>query len=376
MNIELGKAKGVRFDVKRNRWCASIKHNGKIIYVGQYVNKNDAILQRELKIKELGIDVVRHDAVVQRMEFERRVCKMYLDGMTQSDIGESVGRNSSVICEILQKHSVKIREKKIHTNDAQIVKLYEKGMTALEISELLDVKVNQQTVANRLRERGVILRHRKYNFDTTMFRAVDTETKSYFLGLLYADGGVGKSNVILGLHEKDRSVLLELSVRIFGKDVLKFVPGFTVTKKNGKTYTCSPKYSLILNSKELVADLFTLGCTRRKSLTLQFPTDLMVPSKFMPHFLRGYFDGDGWISPSRKSSTTTFGIISSNDFCRGLQRFLSDALQINASIRPAGKVSRLTFSRREDIRKIYDYMYKDSTICMSRKRSVFEDRLR
>lgn len=375
MNIEDGKAKGVRFDIKRNRWCASIKHNGKIIYVGQYVNKNDAIKQRELKIKELGIDVIRKSEANDRLNFEKRVCNMYSDGMTQLDIGRSVGRNASVICEILKKHSIKVREKKIHTNDAQIVKLYEKGMTALEISDLLDTGVSQQTVANRLKERGVILRHRKYNFDTTMFRAIDTETKAYFLGLLFADGGVGKSNVVLGLHEKDRSVLLELSVRIFGKDVLKFVPGATMAKKTGKSYKCAPKYSLVLNSKELISDLSRLGCTQRKSLTLQFPSEKIVPSDLMNHFLRGYFDGDGWISPSKKSSTTTYGIISSDDFCHGLQQFLSNTLGIHSSIRPTGKVSRLTFSRREDIQKIYNYMYEGATICMSRKRNVFEDRI-
>lgn len=376
MNFEDGKAKGVRFDIKRNRWCATIKHRGKTIYVGQYVNKNDAISHRDLKIKELGIDVDRLNRRSDRLDFERNVCKMYESGMTQSDIGDKVGLNESCICEILRKNSVKARPKKIQTNDDQIVKLYEMGLTASEISNVLNTPVHEQTVANRLREHGVALRHRKYVFDTSMFRTIDTETKSYLLGLLYADGGVGKSNVVLGLHEKDRAVLLELSIRIFGADVLKLVPGFTMTKKNGKTYTCSPKYSLILNSKELVSDLSLLGCGRRKSLTLKFPADGTIPDGLMHHFIRGYFDGDGCITPSNKSKCTTFGVISSNGFCDGLRDYLMQTLNINAHIRRVGKVSRLTFSKRSDIQKIYDYMYHDSTICMSRKRKVFEDRLR
>lgn len=376
MNFEDGKAKGVRFDTKRNRWCATIKHRGKIIYVGQYVNKNDAISHRDLKIRELGIDVDRLNRRSDRLNFEKTVCQMYESGMTQLDIGKSVGLNASCVCEILQKNDVVARPKKIPTNDLQIVKLYNRGLTALEIANVLGGTMHEQTVANRLRENGVSLRHRKYVFDTSMFRTVDTETKAYLLGLLYADGGVGKSNVVLGLQEKDRSVLLELSVRIFGKDVLKFVPGFTMTRKSGKTYTCSPKYSLVLNSKELVSDLSNLGCTRRKSLTLTFPSSEIISDGLMHHFIRGYFDGDGWISPRKNSTCTTFGIISSNDFCAGLREYLIRTLNITASIRPSGKVSRLTFSRREDIQKIYNYMYADSTICLRRKKDVFVSRLR
>lgn len=62
----------------------------------------------------------------------------------------------------------------------------------------------------------------------------------------------------------------------------------TIQKTNGKK-----KYSLQITSNILSNALSNLGAVPNKSLILKFPTFKQVPEKLMPHFIRGYFDGDG-----------------------------------------------------------------------------------
>ena len=46
------------------------------------------------------------------------------------------------------------------------------------------------------------------------------------------------------------------------------------------------------NSKEIKKDLEQFGISSNKSLTVPFPD---VPKEFLPSFVRGVIDGDGWV---------------------------------------------------------------------------------
>lgn len=52
------------------------------------------------------------------------------------------------------------------------------------------------------------------------------------------------------------------------------------------------KFRLQIGSKYIFSHLVALGFMVNKSLTIQFPS---VPDPFLLHFVRGYFDGDGFI---------------------------------------------------------------------------------
>ena len=58
-------------------------------------------------------------------------------------------------------------------------------------------------------------------------------------------------------------------------------------------------HEFVFVRKIMAARLFKLGITRNKSLKVKFPN---VPDKFLLHFIRGVFDGDGsvFFEPSRK----------------------------------------------------------------------------
>ena len=50
--------------------------------------------------------------------------------------------------------------------------------------------------------------------------------------------------------------------------------------------------TLVINSKEIKRDLESLGIKPNKSYTVTMPK---IPKQFMPDFIRGVIDGDGWV---------------------------------------------------------------------------------
>lgn len=63
-------------------------------------------------------------------------------------------------------------------------------------------------------------------------------------------------------------------------------------KKTNSYSNESYEYKLALISDKLVSDIEKLGVVERKTFLIQFPE---MDESLVPHFIRGYFDGDGSI---------------------------------------------------------------------------------
>lgn len=70
--------------------------------------------------------------------------------------------------------------------------------------------------------------------------------------------------------------------------------------------------SLNINSKEIKTDLELIGVLANKSLTIRFPN---VPKKYLPSFIRGVIDGDGWVQKTGYVMNIT---TASSNFADGL----------------------------------------------------------
>jgi len=76
----------------------------------------------------------------------------------------------------------------------------------------------------------------------------------------------------------------------------------------------------------MYSDLINLGLHPRKSLTINLPD---VPKRYMSHFIRGYFDGDGCINLYRNKNRkgtrlTTIFVSGSKNFLISLNNFLKE----------------------------------------------------
>lgn len=191
-----------------------------------------------------------------------------------------------------------------------------------------------------------------------IFEIIDTEEKAYWLGFLSADGSVSSS---------EDKIELGLSIKDIGH-VEKFKSFIGLENRisiREKTNSC--RYSF--RSKELKEDLIDKGYTPRKTLTLRFPSDEQVPKNLKHHYMRGYFDGDGWICNTEK--TKCIGFI-------GTESFLVDAIQFfDLKRNKIGKVhsgpqKRYQLYAREELISFLDTIYKDATIYLDRKYLLYQ----
>ena len=141
------------------------------------------------------------------------------------------------------------------------------------------------------------------------------------------------------------------------------------TGYNNNTNYCS----LTIKNKHLVDSLIDKGVVYNKSKVLRFPTNDIVPAKLIHHFIRGYFDGDGSVYFSPPHGYIGISI-------DGTEMFLSKVLEIFSSVsgthaklyESKGTIKSLKVGGSKQVKAIYEYMYKDATVFLGRKKDRFD----
>jgi predicted HTH domain antitoxin len=253
-------------------------------------------------------------------------------------------------------------------NDYQVIELVEKYKSEkYNMSELAKYyKVTLPAITGLLKRRNVKIRNnqsslqRKYTLNQNYFNTINTEDKAYFLGLLYADGYNNESRncVVLSLKEDDLEILEK-----FNKCLDSNRPIKAVTYKNENVKL---QYRLSISSKQISQDLKDKGCGQAKTFDIKFPDTDILPKNLKKHFIRGYFDGDGWVG--KQSSC----IVGTQLFCESLKDILKDELNINSYIRTRHKERNHNIRMHEisggrQLRKFMKWLYDDCNFYMRRK---------
>jgi hypothetical protein len=255
--------------------------------------------------------------------------------------------------------------KKLNLPKNDIIELYNSGLGCYKISK--QYKCSASSINNLLKREGVNTNknpsnYRKYNLNENYFEVIDNEYKAYFLGLIYSDGCVFNTMLRISLQEEDKSILEKFLENIESEGKLYDVIGRKKSHKNQKL--------LSISSVKLVNDLVKLGVEPKKSLINKFPSKEQLPENLLNHFIRGVFDGDGSVFEyeriinDKKYVELGVSIISSKEFMVGLSNVIKFG---NIYDTNNGKNSFISFKNKRDIQKIFDYLYKDSTIFMDRK---------
>jgi intein-encoded DNA endonuclease-like protein len=197
---------------------------------------------------------------------------------------------------------------------------------------------------------------------------------AYVLGFFAADGSMS--------YNKRGAYYIEFEIT--DKQLLE-----TIRNALGSTHKITerkrsrnrvPSYRLQIGSKTMFYDLLELGLAPRKSKALRLPK---ISSKYLPHFVRVYFDGDGNVisgyfkSKDRnnpKHILLTRFISGSQSFLEDLQRRLAQAVKIKGSISHHSNAYTLSYSSVAS-RKLAHWMYrkKDDLIYLERKHKIFQE---
>ena len=149
--------------------------------------------------------------------------------------------------------------------------------------------------------------NRKYFFNQDFFEEIDCEEKAYFLGLIMADGYISPNQrtISIALKREDEHILQKLLDCIGSESPL-------ADKKNGKQKV------LTIHSRKMVIDLERYSIKHNKTYTLAFPK---LREDMYRHFIRGYFDGDGYIG-QRQSTLVISSVVFLEEFLNFMKGFV------------------------------------------------------
>jgi len=198
---------------------------------------------------------------------------------------------------------------------------------------------------------------------------------AYVLGYIYADGTIYHSSrgKYLAITSTDESTLLKIRDWMGSThNIVSLKPDWP----NGKT-----RFKLRIGNRHIYNSLVDLGLYPSKSLTIRMPA---VPEKFLPDFIRGYFDGDGCVHIYKSKGIKQEIVLRklTTIFTSGSERFLHDVLNILRSNMPT-KQTRIYISRRSyqlrfataDSVNLFKFLYKSSPkkFFLFRKFNIFSE---
>ena len=208
---------------------------------------------------------------------------------------------------------------------------------------------------------------RKFKVNEKFFDNIDNEIKAYWLGFLYADGSLNENQFQICLKIDDKSHLEKFKDAIQSDNSVK-----EITKKNHKKHIAA---LFRLSSKYFCNSLIENGCVKNKTFIVKFPN---IASNLERHFIRGVFDGDGTIGiMNKKYGYKKWTIYSaSKEFCNKISSILNAAQIKTKFYTRKYKDGRLPgynaeVHRKDEFKKLYEYLYKDASIFLERKRERF-----
>lgn len=286
--------------------------------------------------------------------------KMYKKGKTFTEIAKVIGCDRHCIATKLREYGTADSFKKELTDkEKNIIKEYKAGqdMKALAIKYNMNYKTVQELIRSEKIERHTIA---KCKCDINAFKVIDSEESAYWLGFLYADGYVNERGIELTLKAEDLEHIKKF------KAFMKSEHKITYKKE-------SDAYRICITSQEIAQDLMDLGCVQCKSLILKFPTKEQVPKHLIHHFMRGYFDGDGCISANKEKRYYNLSVLGTKDFLDEYENILMKELKKEKRNKRTqnGQALGIQYGGRQQILKIYNFLYKDATVYLDRKIQKF-----
>lgn len=210
----------------------------------------------------------------------------------------------------------------------------------------------------------------KISVNADFFETINTEEKAYWLGFIFADGYVAK--------EKPWFVVIQ---SIDFEHLQKFADAIqytgTIKRTKGGSYEGSqPQGRLVICRKKMCQDIEGHG---------RYKSPMVIPDishYLIPHFIRGYFDGDGSVymqnttASNKKKSKYKYlasQIIGEKHFLSQVQDILSE-LTITTTWKNSKTehMKYLCINGGHNLRKLHKYMYSGSSVSLDRKAAKWQ----
>jgi len=305
-----------------------------------------------------------------------QINELYSSGVSITELikkfSSSFNMIKSVIKEVRTKPEAISLGLRVYT-DAQVdeaVAMYGFGLTSSAVGQALGM--SEAAVLRFLKLRGVKAREIAYECNEHYFDELDTEQKLYWFGFLAADGRLSLRNYAssflecnLGMKDKPHLELLSKHMGYTGPIRDKTV----VHSKTGKIYT---------HANFKITRINIVDALRRWGLKDIKAGDVWPLTVFDDEqirlILRGYFDGDGSIYKDNRRALKWHICGPHKEPLEYLMSRCSVVGRFNA----IGKSMkyRVGYSGNKIVPRICEWLYRDATVWLPRKRAVIEAHLK
>ena len=196
------------------------------------------------------------------------------------------------------------------------------------------------------------------------FKEINTEEKAYILGFIFADGSIHKNQLSIEINIKDIEILEKI------KQELRLNSKIYYRKRKTSELVC-----LSLHSQKIIDDLSKYGIIPDKThVTNHLP---IIDKAFLPHFLRGLIDGDGWITQDKDGYFHIGFCNNSQQVCQDFQNYCNSLIEKKSKakiLKPSKNAESYScsFCGKEMAKQLATVLYKDNNICLSRKYKLAE----
>jgi transposase len=364
------------FTQKQEEKIVSLYNNGtNITILCKLFNIHRRFIQRCLVKNGIKINV----KILLTYKQMEEVIMLYVDnGKTLREIGEIYQLSEVTIKNYLFIYNINLRQ----VNNKQLSKqqirdiiiLFGQGYKIKNIAKVYNTGIT--VIYKALHNSGITWEqeYSKYDRDEHFFDDIDTREKAYVLGLLYADGNNNGNDISIGLQFGDKEILEKVNELFKSNRPLAFRNN--EGKKNiiqGRNCQLQNQYILCIGSVYMCKKAAEWGLVKNKTLKITFPERLK--EEFYSDFIRGYFDGDGCIYFNEKKMVLQWSIIGTFNFCSYIKEFLKYKLNINCHLAQSKGsnevIYTLTVGGNLKINKLMEFIYKDATIWMKRKKDKY-----
>ena len=185
---------------------------------------------------------------------------------------------------------------------------------------------------------------RSYFVNDNFFK-IKSNNMYYILGFFYADGYLNFKNDTFSITQnKKDNYLLE-----------SFLKEMESNYKIRKHYSNNVQFSI--KSSVIKSDLINIGVCENKTFDIQFPD---VDIKYMPSFIRWFFDGDGCITYQKNEKCYVSSIVCASElFLKKLYYILKFVIvDFNGGYKKYGKYYYINMGVN-DTRRFGKYIYSD-----------------
>jgi DNA-binding transcriptional regulator WhiA len=241
----------------------------------------------------------------------------------------------------------------------EMLKIHKNGSAIAKATGYPVTCVNRYIRKYELQNKRDIQPNRKYSLNEEYFKHIDTEKKAYWYGFFMADGCMYHSktsyDIQFTLALKDLSHLEKFSNDIQAEQKPE------VKEQGGKNVAFYR-----ISSKKMYNDLIQYGASQRKTGKETIP---LIDKKFISHFIRGFFDGDGSFYIDEDNYITCAFVItcSNKSFIDELYNHFNNLFGIEFNVIYQNGAYSMRTTSKEKCYKIYKYIYDNPTVYLDRK---------